>query len=897
MLYRAFLALLPRGFRARHGREMERVYREGRAAADAAGAGLRFRLGAFWDLGKTAAAEHARALGLGTRTGGGGMAGWLEDAGWALGSLRRSKGFALMTMGILALGIGATTAIFSVVQGVLLRPLPYDRPDELAIVWGRLTTRNVERFPVSPPDFLDVREASPAFAEVGAVVTFQQSLVSADADAVQVPVAGTSANFLELLGVRPLLGRGFTEADAAPNDPTLQPGQPGFLNAAGLLSHSLWQQRFGGDPSVVGRIVEVGGGPMEIVGVLPEGLRLHLPRGSNAVSEPALWTAMQLDYAAAPRNNVFLQVVARLRPGASVAQAQADADRLAEDLRGRFESKAATGYEFAVRSLHDELVAPVRPVILALMGAVGLVLLIACANVSNLLLVRGSRREREVAVRAAVGGGRFRIFRQMALESLVLALGGAAAGTALAWAGIRTLVSLRPDHLPRIDEVGLDPGILAFAVAVALASSVVFGLVPALRNSRAQLATALKDRGRTAESRSARRLRNVVVVAEVALSTVLLVGAGLMMRSFDELRSVEPGYRPDGVLTFSVPVPFARYPDPAARARLLDDLQGRLSAIPGVEQAAAVFPLPLGEAAFNGRWGTADAEADPSLFRQADFAMVLPGYFEAAGTRLEEGRGFSPADQADSAAVVVIDRVLADQAFPGGGAVGGRILARVVDPENASWFDVVGVVEPQRHTSLVDEGRGTVFFTDRLVGSFASAWVVRTSGGDPTAVAAAARRAVSEIDPDLPMADTRPFQAVVDDAMADTRFALVLLTAFGGLALVLAGFGLYGVLAYVVRQRRAEIGVRLAFGAAAAGIVALVLRQGMGLAVVGVATGLLAGALLTGLLESLLVGVPAGDPLTFGAAAGAFLVVAALACLLPAVRASHVNPVDALREE
>lgn len=878
---------------------MERVYREGRAAADrrSRGAGLRFRVGALRDLTLTAVIEHGRALGLGNPTKGGGMGGWTNDASWALGSLRRSPGFTAMTVATLALGIGATTAIFSVVRGVLLEPLPYDRPDDLTVVWGRLTERNVENFPMSPPDFADLRASTTVFDDLGAVVTFDQSLVSADAEAVQVPVGGVTPNLFELLGVRPLLGRAFTEADAAPNDPTLQPGDPGFLNAAGILSHALWQQRFGGDPTVLGRVVEVGGGPVEVVGILPEGFRLHLPRVSNTVSDPALWTALQIDYGAAPRNNVFLQVIGRLRPGASVEQAQAEADRLAEDLRARFASKQSTGYEFAVRSLHGELVAPVRPVILALMGAVALVLLISCANVSNLLLVRGSRREREVAVRAAVGGDRMRILRQMLFESTFLALGGAALGAALAWAGIRVLVALRPDHLPRIDEIALDGGILAFAVGVGLASSVVFGLVPALRGSRARLATALKDRGRTAEGGSARRLRNGVVVAEVALSTVLLVGAGLMVRSFAELRDVEPGYRPDGVLTFSVPVPFAGYPDPAARARLLDELQARLASLPGVERAAAIFPLPLDEVAFNGRWGTAEAEVDPTRFRQADFAMVLPGYFEAAGTRVEEGRAFTAADQADSSAVVVIDRALADQAFPDGGAVGGRILARVVDPERASWFEVVGVVESQRHTSLVDEGRGTIFFTDRFVGSFASAWLIRTSGGDPVTLAGDARRAVAAIDPDLPLADVRPFRGVVDDAMADTRFALVLLTAFGVLALLLAAVGLYGVLAYVVRQRRAEIGVRLAFGAATSGIVALVLRQGMALAAVGVALGVVAGGLTMGLLESLLVGVPASDPATFAGAAAAFLVVAALASTVPAIRASRVDPVEALREE
>ena len=824
------------------------------------------------------------------------MGGWRKDLGYALRSLARSPGFTVVTLFTLALGIGATTAIFSVVQSVLLRPLPYERPDELVMVWGRLTERNVEHFPMSPPDLKDVRESTNSFVGLAAAFTFDQALASPDGDPVQVPVGGATSNLFRLLGVRPALGRDFVESDGDPTDPTVQPGDPAFVNNSAILSHALWQQRFGGDPSVIGRIIEVGGAPTEIVGVLPSGFQLLLPSVSNTVAAPALWSAMRIDYENAPRNNVFLQVVGRLGPGVGLARARAEADQLATRLRETYPVKASTGYEMSVEPLHAALVAPVRPVILSLMAAVGLVLLIACANVSNLLLVRGSRREREVAIRAAVGGSRWRILRQMLLESGVLAIGGAVLGTAFAWFGTRLLLALRPAHLPRLDQVGLDANILAFAVAAAAVSSLVFGLVPALQGSRIHLSLALKERGPSSDARSQRSLRNGVVVAEVALSTVLLIGAGLMVRSFDELRNVEPGYQPSGVLTLSVPVPFARYPNSPERAQLLDALRERLAAMPGVESASAVFPLPLDGVAFNGRWGTPEAQADPTLFRQADFAAIEPDYFEAMGTRLEEGRDMTRAEHADSAGVVVIDRTLADLAYPGESAVGRQLMARIANPDESEFFEIVGVVESQRLTSLAEQGRGTIFFPDRYVGSFASSWVLRTNG-DVAQLVGGARAAVADIDPTLPIGDVQSMDVLVDGAMADTRFALVLLIAFGVLAMVLASVGLYGVLAYVVRQRRAEIGVRLAFGAGSAGIIGLVLRQGLGLAAAGIAVGLLAGYAFSGLLDSLLVGVPPTDLPTFAAVGLLFLAVATLSCVIPALRASRVDPVQALREQ
>jgi len=523
------------------------------------------------------------------------------------------------------------------------------------------------------------------------------------------------------------------------------------------------------------------------------------------------------------------------------------------------------------------------------------VLLIACANVSNLLLVRASGRQRELAVRAALGGSRFRILRQLLVESLLLAGIGAALGTAMAQLGIRLLLVLRPEELPRIETVSIDGPVLAFTALAALTAALVFGTLPALQASRPDLAGSLKDRGHSSVLSSQRTLRDGVVVAEVALSLVLLVGAGLMVRSFVTLQQVDPGYRAQGVLTFRINLPFQRY-QAGDRSRFFTELHERLQVLPGVESATAAFPLPLEPLLFNGRWGTEEALGDPEAFRQADYFAVLPGFFETLETRLLEGRTFTHADNADSSAVVVIDRKLAEAAFPGVSAVGRRLAVRVSSPES-QVVEVVGVVEHQRHSTLAEEGLEAIYFTHRFAGGFGQlTWAVRAST-DPAELSAAIRREVAAIDPLIPVARIRPMNELVEASMASTRFALVLIGVFSVLALVLAAVGLYGVLSFIVRRRTAEIGVRMAFGAERAAILRLVVGQGMVLSVVGVAVGMVAALGLTRVMAGLLVGVAPRDPLTFGLVPALFLAVAAVASALPALRASRVDPAEALRAE
>ncbi|HEX9887621.1 MAG TPA: ABC transporter permease [Longimicrobiales bacterium] len=893
-LYRLLLRSYPAEFRRRHEAEMVLLFREkGRDAFERGGlAGLVIHgIAAVKDVATNALAERAGGGGTGRR--GGGMETLWKDVSYGVRALARAPGFAAVAILTVGLGIGANTAIFSVVRAVLLQPLPYDSPDRLAMVWGEMRNRNVDHFPVSPPDLRDFRAMSTTFDDFAGVVTFMQPLTG-DFEPEQINVGGVTPNFFQVLGVRPLLGRDFVASDGDPADPSLQPGDPGFITNSAILSHGLWQRRFGADPGVVGTVVQLAGSSTEIVGVMPDGFELLLPSTAAMDTDAAVWVALRLDFDSAPRNNVFLRVLGRLNPGVGLARAQADMDGIAARLRSLDAVWETSGYAIEVAPLGRDLTATARPVIWALMGAVAFVLLIACANVSNLLLVRASTRARELAVRAALGGSRWRILRQLLSESVLLALAGAVLGLVLARVGISVLLALQPGDLPRINDVTIDGGVLGFTFLAALAAAVLFGAAPALQASRVDLAESLKDRGRTAALTASRLLRNGVVVVEVALSVVLLVGAGLMVRSFASLQRVDPGFEPEGLLTFGVSLPFASYPDARERAQFANRLQERLEGLPGVEAATGAFPMPLTDVLFNSRWGLEEALTDPQAFRQADYHSVLPGFFETLRMELVAGRTFTHADNVDSTGVVLVDRKLAEIAFPGRSAVGERILIRLTTPE-PEWVEIVGVVENRRHGSLAEEGRETVYFTDVYSGSFGNlTWAVR-GGGDPGALARAVREEVATLDPGVPVSDVRPMTDFVRDQMASTRFTLVLIAVFGALAWVLAAVGLYGVLAYVVRQRTAEIGVRMAFGAQAGSILKLVVGQGMALAGAGVAVGLLAAFNLTRLMSSFLVGVEPTDPATFAIISGAFVVVAGVACWLPARRAARTDPAEALR--
>ena len=825
-----------------------------------------------------------------------------QNLAFAIRTLRRSRGFTLTVIGTIALGIGATTAIFSAVNGVLLRPLPYADPGRLVLVWSDLRTRDVTDFPLPPGDFGDLRAQGTLFTGFANLTTNRMPL-SGGGEPEQVKVAVVTPNIFPLLGARVTLGRDFAEADGVPLPPPPQvPAQPGVAPAPPplpppqtvILSHEFWQRRYGGDPQIVGSMLDLGGGRGEVVGILEPGVELLTPPNVGIERSPDLWLAARIDYAGGSRTNYFLRVtIGRLKPGVTLPQARAQIDQISADLRQRFPLKTTAGVHWRLEPMHDDLVADVRPALVALMGAVTFVLLIACANVANLMLVRLAERERELAVRAALGAGRGQLVQQMLTESLLLAGVGAALGLLLAWGGIRVMLALAPASLPRTDTIAIDPSVLGFTAIVAVLAAAIFGIVPALRAARPDLMQPLRNSGRANALGAGAVMRNGVVVAEVMLSFVLLVACGLMLRSFVEMQRSEPGYETEGVLTFVVQNP--RLESPEARQAFKQQLRERLMAIPGVRSATAGSSLPLDGGGSSLRWGTEAALTDPSAFQQGDVRTVLPGFFAAMGTRLVAGREFTEAENAAGENIIIIDEKLAAMAFPGRSPVGQRLLVRgrTQEPE---WHEVVGVVEHQRKVSPAADSDETVYVTDGYYNHFmANRWAVRGSG-DPSAIAPAVRGVVAQLDPLVPVAEMQAYSAFVDRAMAPTRFAFALIGSFAIIAAVLAAVGLYGVLSTGVRQRTAEIGVRMVFGASMGSIFGLVIGQGLRLAAAGVTAGIIGAFALTRVMSSMLVGVTATDPATFATMAVLFLAITALACWIPARKAARLDPAVALRE-
>jgi len=831
----------------------------------------------------------------------------LKDLTYAWRTLRSNPAFALTAIITLALGIGASTAIFSVVNAVLLRPLPYGDAGRLTLIWGDMVKRDVKDFPFPPGDLPDLRQQATLFQEMGGVGTFKQPLVGDGGEPEQVNVAGVTENMLTVLRARILLGRNFNASDATPLPPPPQaaPGAPPPAPAVGpdgqpplvaswILSYGFWQRRYGGDRNVIGKMVDVGNGRAEIIGVLAPEFELLFPPSTDVERNPDIYTALRIDFATASRTNVFLRMVGRLKPGVTMPQAQQQLDNIAADLRRRFPIKEAAGLHIRAEWMRDDLVADVRPAIIALMGAVSFVLLIACANVANLMLVRAASRERELAVRSALGGTRWGLIRQMLTESMLVATLGALVGFGLAQAGIKLLLVLAPENLPRLESVSADPSVLVFTILAGIVSAAAFGIVPALRASRPDLADILRSAGRTGGLARGRRIRNAVVTAEVALSFVLLIGCGLMLRSFIALQHVDPGYDPKGLLTF-----FAvsgRPGGPDVQAGIIRQLAERLRSVPGVTGVTAASPLPLDGGIVNARWGTEAAVTDPSKFQQANVHIVLPGYFKVMRSKFLEGRDFTEADNNPNAVLAIIDRNFAAKAFPGQSAIGKRLYVRVRsnDPE---WFEVIGVVDRERHETLAADSREAMFLTDGLFGHGAVArWVVRTSG-DPNALVPTIRSAIRELDRQMPVSEVQPMTAFVDRAMASTRFALALIATFAAIAVVLAAVGLYGVLSTVVRQRTAEIGVRMAFGANTSSIFQLVIGHGLRLSAIGIALGAVGALALTRGMKTMLVGVRPTDPLTFVAIGVLFMAVAAVSSWIPARRAAGLDPNVALREE
>jgi predicted permease len=817
-----------------------------------------------------------------------------RDTVHAARGLRKSPGFFITAALTIGLGIGASAAIFSVVNAVLVQPLPYRDPSRLAIVWGDLRARNVSDWPFSGPDFLDLQRTGTLFEGIAGVLTGRAILPAENGEAEMVRTGTVTPNFFSVMGAHVALGRDFLAADGTPVPGQGQPNAPPPPPVATILSDGYWHRHFGGDPSVIGRTIEFAQGKGQVIGVLEPGFQLLFPPGAAVEQRPDLWTALRADLAGGNRNNVFLRVVGRLRAGVPWDRAQDQVDGLAADLRARYSIAKTAGFYMRVEPMHANIVAGVRPALVAFMGAVVFLLLIACANVANLLLLRASARGRELAVRAALGGSRWALIRQMLAETILLAGTGAALGLALARLGIDALIALGPKNLPRLDHVAIDLPVLGFTALASIGAAAVFGIVPALRASRPDIAEVLRSSGRTGALGAGKWIRNAVVVTEVALSFVLLVGCGLMVRTFVALQRTDPGFEAKGVLTFLLPLATARTPEQAAA--MSRDLRGRFGALPGVTAVSAANSVPLDGTKPLARWGTEEALADPNRYKQANAIVVLPGYFELMRTRLIDGRTFTEADNRPEAKIVIIDQTLASKAYPRERAVGKRLLARVNTPE-AQWYEIVGVVAHERHDTLAEDGKDAMYYTDGMLGhGVAPTWTLRTAG-DTNALVPLVRAEIAKVDKRLAVAEVKPLEAYVEAAQAQTRFALVLIGIFAVIAAVLASVGLYGVLSDSVRQRTAEIGLRMALGAAPGRVFGLVVGQGLRLSAAGIAVGAAAAMALTRVMSSMLVGVQPQDPATFSAIAGLFLAIAAVACWVPARRAAGLDPVTALREE
>ena len=797
----------------------------------------------------------------------------LQDLRYATRSLRRSPGFTIVAVLTLALGIGANAAIFSVVNGVLLRPLSYANPDRLVMVWGH--NQQIGNESASLPDFKDWREQNTVFESMAAVANTRFD-VTGDGEPERIDAALTTANFFHVLGVTPALGRAFdTEEETSGRDRVV------------VLSHGFWERRFGARADVVGRSITLSGLPYTVIGVAPTGFRFGNPSD--------LWAPLRTDTTRGRRAD-FLTVVARLKPGTTMDQAQAQMTTIGRALQTQY-PESNTGWSPELISLKEQLVGDIRPALLVFMGAVGLVLLIACANVANLMLMRAAAREREMAIRAALGAGRKRIVRQMLTESTLVALLGGALGLLLAVWGVSSLGTAQAGPIPRLDESGVDGRVLGFTLLLCIGTGLLFGLAPALRLASGRSRESLREGARGASGGlGVHRLRGALVLGEVALALVLLVGAGLLIRSFDRLSEVNPGFDSSSVISAQIVLPRVRYAESNNQLAFFDQLLQSTRAMPDVESVALTSDAPLSG---GGNYLSFEVAGRPpasaSTVQDAEVLVTGPEYFRTLRIPLRSGRIFSAQDDARATRVVVINSAMARRYWPGGEPIGARVT--LGDPaDSSSWRTVVGVVGDVRQNALNDDPYPQLFLPLAQTPQRAMLLLARTTG-NPSALSGPIRHAVTALDPDLPVSDIRTLDERLDQSIAQPRVSMMLLAIFALMALVLAAVGIYGVLSYTVTQRTRELGIRMALGAESNSVMRLVVGQAMVPALIGVGLGLAGAWGATRLMSSLLFGVSATDPVTFIVVALFLLAVALLSSWVPARRATRVDPLIALRAE
>jgi len=801
-----------------------------------------------------------------------------QDVKYGLRMLAKSPGFTLVAVLALALGIGANTAIFSVVNAVLLRPLPYQDPDQLVFISEH--TEQVPDMSVSYLNFLDWQRQNQVFSSIAAFQGQNFNLTGVDRPE-RLSGWNVSQSFFATLGVKPFLGRDFLFDEDQPG------GRPVVV-----VTYGFWQRRFGGDPGLVGKPLTLNGRSYTVAGILPASFKFAEVSGAADVYASLGLNAGQMKNRG---NHPGIYVVARRKPGVSLEQARAQMLTIAQRLAQQYPS-TNTGNSVVVVSMREELVEDVRAALLVLLGAVGLVLLIACVNVANLLLARAASREKEIAIRMALGARRLRILRQLLTESILLAAAGGGLGLLLGSWGIAGLTTLIPGDFRDVVTVSIDRWVLGFTLGVSLLTGLVFGLMPALRASRSDVNDSLKEGGRTSAGASHQRFRSVLVASEVALALLLLASAGLMLRSISRLLAVDPGFNTDNVLTLRVALPEAKYTKDAQVVAFYKQVLERVRALPGVTSASVARPLPLTDDGWQTDFYPEGRPIPPpGQIPNSDFHMIDPDYLRVMGIPLIKGRAFTEADDDKALPVVLINATMAQRYWPGEDPIGKRIH---LDGRNMAgyWATVVGIVGDTKQYGLERKSK-TEFYLPYLQRSVPSMELVVRTATDPLGLVNAVRSSVEAVDPDQPVYAVRTMGQYLAESVASRRTTMLLLGVFAGLALILAAVGIYGVMAYSVAQRTHEIGVRMALGAERGDVLKLVVRSGLKLALAGVAVGLVASVGLTRLMSSLLFGVRPTDPLTLGGVALLLTAVALLASYIPARRATRVDPTVALRYE
>ncbi|MFN0119752.1 MAG: ABC transporter permease [Blastocatellia bacterium] len=803
-----------------------------------------------------------------------------QDIRYGARMLRKQPGYTLIAVLALALGIGLNSAIFSLVNAILLKPLPFEQLDRMVVLWENQPSRGVDYNEASAANYLDWRDQSQSFENL-AIYTWSGANLNSVDPPERVRGFRVSANLFDVTGVRPFMGRAFTPAEQ-------QPGQDNVV----ILTHGLWQRRFGADPQIVGKEITVSNVARTVVGVLPR--EAVYPRGGEILMPYSMTPAQQ-----ANRGGHGSLTVGRLKSGVTLEQARADVDAIARRLAERYPDTNA-GRGVTMIPLLEETVRRFRAATLVMLGAVGFVLLIACANVANLTLARAAGRGREIAVRQALGAARARIIRQLLTESMLLAALGGALGVTLAVWGVDALKVALPDDAPLLmpgyEQLGINPRVVIFTTLVSLLTGILSGLVPAWQATRTSLNETLKEGGgRSGAAAGGNRARGALVVAEIALSLVLLVGAGLLMRNFLGLLQSNPGFDPDNVLTMGVSLPAAKYREPARRAAFFQELTQRLAVAPGVESAAAINYLPLGQSnSSSSFYVEGEPEPAPGQAPNGRYRLITPQYFQTMGIRLLHGRVFTTQEQAASAPVVIINETMARRHWPTGSALGKRM--RVSGPiAESPWREIVGIVSDVRHEMNLPVEAD--YFLPHAQDPWATMMLTVKTHTDPLALAGPIQRIIQETEPGQPVFDVRTMTQVRDRSIMHFRMMGVLMGIFGALALVLAATGIYGVMSYMVSQRRHEIGVRMALGARARDVMALIMRQGMRMTLTGAGLGLLGALGLARALSGVLEGVAVNSWTTFVIIPMVLILVAIAACAIPAWRATRTDPLEALRYE